>query len=69
MHLTDRIKCALGGVGTCPLPRRIVDFRPSEIVFAAVLGVKQQELDDQLPNLVRAPNEKIEGAPISNLFY
>ena len=40
-----------GGGGTFP-PRIIFDFRPSEIAFGAVLGVKQQELDDQLPNLV-----------------
>ena len=40
-----------GTWGTCP-PRKILDFRPSEIAFGAVLGVKQQELDDQLPNLL-----------------
>ena len=34
------------------LLRKICDFRLSEIVFGAVLGVNQQELDDQLPNLV-----------------
>ena len=54
MYVTDRIKRAkrrLGGCGTwvtCP-PRKIFDFRPSEIAFGAIFGVKQQELDDQLP--------------------
>ena len=43
MHVTDRIKRALGVCGTwetCP-PRK-----PTEIAFGAVFGVKQ---DDQLP--------------------
>ena len=33
-------------------PGKFLIFRPSEIAFGAVLGVKQQELDGQLPNLV-----------------
>ena len=28
------------------------DFKCSEIIFGAIFGVKQQELDNQLPNLV-----------------
>ena len=47
MHVTDCIKRAkrtLGGCGTwgtCP-PREIFDFRPSEIVFGAVLGLNSK---------------------------
>ena len=42
MHVTDRIKRAkrarhVSRGGTCS-PRKIFDFRPSEIAFGAVLG-------------------------------
>ena len=40
VHMTDRINHMIGVCGmwgTCP-PRKIFDFRPSEIAFGAVLG-------------------------------
>ena len=38
-------------MGACS-PRKIWDFRPSEIVFHAVSKLNKQELDDLLQNVV-----------------
>ena len=52
MHVTDRIKHAKRARGVWHFaPRKIFDFRDR---IWCRFGVKQPELDDELPNLVEA---------------
>ena len=64
MHVTDRIKRARYGGMARGAPRKIFEFRPSEIAFGAVLGGKQQELDDQRPLLVIVFEAKLNACTI-----
>ena len=58
MFIIVRESALLGGSGVCP-PRKILDFRPSEIVSGAVLGQNSSTIDDppplKQPSQARAP--------------